>query len=133
MDADLIGFLSKMLQSRRSLVRRWPCTVLARLARRETTSAAILEAELTLLSSDNSQEVSESAAEALYAIIISPEGAQAAVDANVLSLVKQFLELNDSRKISVALRLVGFLASHASTLTAVLNAISCARIVSFLP
>ncbi|KAJ6565567.1 hypothetical protein DFH09DRAFT_1314859 [Mycena vulgaris] len=74
--------------------------------------------------------VVEAAGEALSRIVRSPDGAKAAVDGNVLNCVAELLDSPHSLVLRWTCRMLGDLASHRSTATAVLGV--CAQIVSLL-
>ncbi|KAJ7476487.1 hypothetical protein FB451DRAFT_244872 [Mycena latifolia] len=95
--ADSLGLhLDTLLGSADAEIRRSMCCVLAVLARHATTGPAVLREKpchrLVILLRDENREVSTSAAQALYILAYWPEGAQAAVDANVLDCLVDFME-----------------------------------------
>ncbi|KAJ7476525.1 armadillo-type protein [Mycena latifolia] len=95
--ADTLGLhLDTLLGSADAEIRRSMCCVLVVLARHATTVPAVLRGKpcdrLVILLRDENREVSTSAAQALYILAYWPEGAQAAVDANVLDCLGDFME-----------------------------------------
>ncbi|KAJ7479095.1 hypothetical protein FB451DRAFT_1172216 [Mycena latifolia] len=111
-DADAVGdslvlhLADELLSSPNAGVRRPMCRILAILARRETTGAAILRRNLfpgsylscnqgviiELQTSDTDVEVIKSALQGLRWLSKWPDGAQAAVDANLLHSLPELLD-----------------------------------------
>ncbi|KAJ7831486.1 armadillo-type protein [Mycena leptocephala] len=90
-DANVLEYVAKLLESLNEEVRKWMCNMLEELARHEITTRATVGYLVSLLR-DGNLEVIESAAETLYRIATSPQGAQAAVDADVLECVAKLAE-----------------------------------------
>ncbi|KAJ7479237.1 armadillo-type protein [Mycena latifolia] len=131
--ADILDFVSEFLGSPSAAVRRWIRATLGQLAYQKTTAKTVLRQLVPLLRGIESEpNVIASAAQVLYRIAGSAEGAQAIVDANVLPCVAELL-----RSPSIMIRkwicaTVGQLAYHESTVMAVLNANLCLPLVLLL-
>ncbi|KAJ6545300.1 armadillo-type protein [Mycena capillaripes] len=94
-DANVSECAAELLSSPNALVRLWTCKMLRQLARDGTSVPAILSTNpcqpLVSLLRGGDPAVIRSVAETLYWIAASPEGAQAAVDANVLECMAELL------------------------------------------
>ncbi|KAJ6545631.1 armadillo-type protein [Mycena capillaripes] len=91
-NANVLEWMAELLSSPNASVRGWPREILRELARHKTTVSPAA-AQLVSLVRGRNPKVIESAAETLCLITRSPEGAQAAVDANVLSCMAELLAL----------------------------------------
>ncbi|KAJ7458077.1 armadillo-type protein [Mycena latifolia] len=90
-DANVLGCLAELLESPHDQFRKWPCDMLAELARQETTARAVIGALLSLLRRGN-LIVIRRAAKILERVATSPDGAQAAADANMGVCISELLE-----------------------------------------
>ncbi|KAJ6566580.1 armadillo-type protein [Mycena capillaripes] len=137
-DANVLDFVAGLLESPNPRVRQWTCRLLATLAHQEPKMAAVIGLKhgahiVTLLRTrDTDSGVVESAAQTLTRIAVSPEGAQAVINAEVLSLVYQLLQSSDRFVVGWACKLLGELAGHRLTSAAVLSIKPCTRLVKLL-
>ncbi|KAJ6580136.1 armadillo-type protein [Mycena vulgaris] len=135
MDANMLHWLPRLLESPNAQVRRWTCRTLAHLANQSTRVVARTESlctQLVSLLSDSSDFVIESAIFALSVITESPDGAAAAVDAKMLDCVVGLLESPNHRVHRWTCLTVGDMAHHDPRTVAVLGARICAPLVSLL-
>ncbi|KAJ7697814.1 armadillo-type protein [Mycena rosella] len=117
-------------------VREWACEILGGLAYHAFTRDAVLEVKpcvhLVSLLHDESLGVVESAAKALNWIAHSSEGAQAAVEGNVLDFVADLLESPSVEVRAWTCEMLAGLASHERTMNAVFGIKPCAQLVLLL-
>ncbi|KAJ7479088.1 armadillo-type protein [Mycena latifolia] len=130
-DADAVGdslvlhLADELLSSPNAGVRRPMCRILAILARRETTGAAILRRNLcprlVSLLHDTDVEVIKSAVQGLRWLSKRPDGAQAAVDANVLHSLAELFDSGNGEIRAWMCDMLEDLARLPATATAVLE------------
>ncbi|KAJ7479255.1 armadillo-type protein [Mycena latifolia] len=129
-DAESVAALVDSLNAE---VRRWTGRILGRLAYHDTTTMAISTMKpcrwLVSLLRDESFEVVLNAVCALYWIARSPDGAQIAVNANVLDSVGELLQSANAEVRSWTCSMLARLVRHGSVATAVLGAIPCRQLV----
>ncbi|KAJ7852428.1 armadillo-type protein [Mycena leptocephala] len=113
-DANVLEYVAKLLESLNEEVRKWTCNMLEELARHEITTRATVGYLVSLLR-DGNLEVIESAAETLYRIATSPQGAQAAVDADVLECVAKLAEPANEKVRKWTYYMLGELVRHETT------------------
>ncbi|KAJ6533593.1 armadillo-type protein [Mycena capillaripes] len=93
--ANVLEYMAELLSSPHASVQEWMCLILGKLAHHQTTLPAVLSMNpcqpLVSLLHGGNLAVIASAAQALYRITITPEGAQAAVDANVVEYTAELL------------------------------------------
>ncbi|KAJ6592551.1 armadillo-type protein [Mycena capillaripes] len=130
-DANVLECIAVLVSSPNASVRAWMLDILGGLARHETTASPAARRLVSLLH-DRNPTVTESAAQALYRITISPEGAQAAVDANVLEYIAELLSSPNNSVRKWMCHILGELAHHETTASAVLSAKPCQPLVSLL-
>ncbi|KAJ7479230.1 armadillo-type protein [Mycena latifolia] len=126
-DSRALHVVEELLGLPDTEVCRAVCSMLGQLASHESTVPAILSIEpcrrlVSLFGSDEDPQVIYSAAIALSRIARSPEGAQAAVDANVLKFVGNGLNSTYREVRKWTCVLLGALAQHTSISYAILNA-----------
>ncbi|KAJ6523396.1 armadillo-type protein [Mycena vulgaris] len=135
-DTNVLDGVVGMLTSNSPIVRRWTCELLGKLASHHSTAPAVLIAEpckrLVLLLDDGSFDVIGSAAYALSSIAKSPEGAQAAVNAQVLDRTTELLGAPNTLVRRWTCETVGNLAQHKSIASAVMDVNPCHKLVSLL-
>ncbi|KAJ7920864.1 armadillo-type protein [Mycena leptocephala] len=137
-DANLLDCVAKLLESPSEEIRKWTHVMLGQLARHETTTRAVVRYLVSLLRrvsikfSDENVAVIEIAAEILYRIATSPEGAQAAVDGNLLDYVVNLLGSPKSLVLRWTCRMLERLASYGPTTAVLLNSKPCVQLVSLL-
>ncbi|KAF7350458.1 hypothetical protein MVEN_01351300 [Mycena venus] len=124
-DSRALVLVLELLESLPSSnIRKWTCVLTGKLASHGSTLASVLElkpyAQIVPLLSDKDYGVVDGAAHALSQIGRSLEGAQAIVDAGALGHVLELLESPSSTIRKWTCKLVGNLAWHHSTRTAVL-------------
>ncbi|KAJ7479269.1 armadillo-type protein [Mycena latifolia] len=133
-DSGVLHLIDESLGSPDPKVRRAMCYLIGELARNKATAEPILSMDpcLRLVSRlrDLNIEVIQSAIETLYWIAASPEGAEAAVEANVLDCIVQLLGSTDTTIRDWTTSTVGQLARHKSTVTAVLLVNPCLGLIS---
>ncbi|KAJ7829710.1 armadillo-type protein [Mycena leptocephala] len=130
-DSFALYLIGELVGSPDAEVRRPMCGMLRELARHGTTARAAFGQLVSLLRGEN-LAVIEIAAETLHQIAISPEGAQAAVDANVLECVAELLSSPNARVQILTCGMLGWLARHETTVPAVLSLNPCQPLVSLL-
>ncbi|KAF7370873.1 hypothetical protein MSAN_00721100 [Mycena sanguinolenta] len=136
-DAKVLNHLWILLDVPNLLVQYSTCKLVATLARHQCTVPAILELKLSvrivslLLNHDDSPLI-KSAMYTLCQIARWVDGAKAMVDAKVLDHVSISFESPKPSTRRWACELVGRLASHSSTASAVLRLNPCVQFVSFL-
>ncbi|KAJ7257953.1 armadillo-type protein [Mycena haematopus] len=136
-DAKVLNHIWILLEAPSPLVRHSTCKLVGTLARHQCTVPAILELKLSvrivsLLLNRNDSSLFKSAMYTLCQIARSVDGAMAMVDAKVLDHVSTSFESSNPPTRRWACELMGRLASHKSTVSAVLKMNPCVRIVSFL-
>ncbi|KAJ6545643.1 armadillo-type protein [Mycena capillaripes] len=128
-DANVLEYMAKLLSSPNTSVQKWTFDILRELARHETAVSPAVGQMVSLLRGGNPTVV-ESVAETLYWIATSLEGAQAAVDANVLDWVAELLSSPNTSVWQWSCKMLGQLARHETTVPAVLSANPCQPLVS---
>ncbi|KAJ7928160.1 armadillo-type protein [Mycena leptocephala] len=113
-DANVLECVAELLSSPNASVRGWPCEMLRQLARHETTVSPAVRQLISLLR-DRSHRVIESAAHTICGIATSPEGAQAAVDANVLEWVAELVSSPNASVRGWGWEILKQLARHETT------------------
>jgi len=135
-DAKALDHVLKLLHSPRTKLRRWTCELVGRLASHFPTAETLLELkpclQLVALLRHEKSLVDLRALFALCQIARWLDGAEAIVNAHALDHVLVFLESRSSKARGWTCKLVGRLASHASTVSAVLDLKLCGQLVSFL-
>ncbi|KAJ6575945.1 armadillo-type protein [Mycena vulgaris] len=121
-DAKLLDHVAELLESRMLHTQKWMCKMLA--AHDGMLATLVGRMHCKQLASFLYLEHNVYAAEALRWISKSPEGAQAVVDAGVLKSVNSLLGLSGYVQ-REACKMLGALASHGSTVTAVLRTTPC--------
>ncbi|KAJ6522661.1 armadillo-type protein [Mycena vulgaris] len=134
-DANLLDHITDLLQSRGWYsrgwyTRGWMCSMLAAHDGMLATLVGRTHCK-QLVSLLGSHEGKADVVEALRWIAKSPEGAQALVEANVMDLVHGLFR-SRLDVVRETCKMLGELASHGSTVTAVLRATPCVRLVSLL-
>ncbi|KAJ6545636.1 armadillo-type protein [Mycena capillaripes] len=130
-DSLVFHFIGELVGSVDAEVCRRTCGMLREMARHGTTARAVVGQLVSLLRGGN-PKVIESAAETLCSITTSPEGAQAAVDMDVLNCVAELLSSPNDSVRRWTCSMLGWLAYHKSTVPAVLSANPCQPLVSLL-
>ncbi|KAJ7140612.1 armadillo-type protein [Mycena epipterygia] len=130
----VLDFITEFLSSTNPEVQRWACEILGRMAHRDSLAGAVLSVKpcRELISLLHDEHVDVLAIRTLALIIKSPEGAQAAVDANALDDVTTLLESRNAEVRSWTCEMLGELALHEATARAVLAIKPCDRLVSLL-
>ncbi|KAJ7432434.1 armadillo-type protein [Mycena latifolia] len=133
-DADAVGdslvlhLADELLSSPDAEVRKPMCRILAILARRETTAPAILSRNLCLrfvsLLHDTDVEVIKNAVQGLRSLSNWPDGAQAAVDANLLHSLAELLDSPNGEIRASTFDMLEELARLPATSTAVLHSLA---------
>ncbi|KAJ6451335.1 armadillo-type protein [Mycena sanguinolenta] len=131
-DAKLLDSVSELLESPRPFVRTQACTILGHLAIAKSTALSNFGAKLVPLVRDEDDTIAEKAMWAFSVAAHFPNGAQAFIDAKLLDRVPELLESSRPFVRTQACRLVGMLASHVETTTAVLKSKPCPRLVVLL-
>ncbi|KAJ6522666.1 armadillo-type protein [Mycena vulgaris] len=131
--AHVLERVAELVESPNSSVRCRACQLLGKLASHKATVPGVLrgnvcEQVVTLLR-DKSLFVIESALEALYWITDSPEGMQAAIDANLLDHVTELLE---SPTPYTRYSMCSMLVAHDGMLAALVRGTHCEQLVSLL-
>ncbi|KAJ7479254.1 armadillo-type protein [Mycena latifolia] len=132
--AKAVDYLEDPLASPNMQVRSHTCATLGHLAFYDSTSVNMkLCPRLVPLLRDTNLDIVQKAAEALFCIAKSPEGAQAAVDAHVLDYVADLLLSPNAGVRQWTCKLLVRLASNKSTVTAIVGVRThCLRLVSLL-
>ncbi|KAJ6517013.1 armadillo-type protein [Mycena vulgaris] len=130
LDANLLEYVAELLESRRWYTREVMCKMLA--AHDGMLATLVGGMHCKQLVSLMGRQGEEYVVEALRWIAKSPEGAQAVVNAGVLNSVNYLLDSPSLHVQREACEMLGVLASHGSTVTAVLSAAPCAHLVSLL-
>ncbi|KAJ6522655.1 armadillo-type protein [Mycena vulgaris] len=130
LDANLLDHVAELLESRRLYTWRWMCRMLAAHDGMLATLVGGTHCK-RLVSLLGKQWEDRSIVEVLRWISKSPEGAQAAVDADILASVEYLLDTSP-RVQQETCKMLGALASHGSTVAAVLHAMPCVQLVSLL-
>ncbi|KAJ6481596.1 armadillo-type protein [Mycena vulgaris] len=135
-DARVLDCTAELLDSPSPDVRRSTCRLLRQLAGHQTTMAAVLAIspceQLVPCLHDQNLHVVESAAQALVSIASVPEGAQAALDKDVLQHVMELFKSPEAVVRKWTCFVVGQLSSHKTTLPVVLAVKPCTQLVSLL-
>ncbi|KAJ6523079.1 armadillo-type protein [Mycena vulgaris] len=135
-DARVLDCTTELLDSQSTDTRRWTCRLLRQLAGHQTTVAAVLAInpceQLVPRLQDRNVRVVRNSAEALHWIASVPEGAQAALDKDVLQQVMELFTSPEAVVRRWACLVVGQLSSHKTTLPAVLAVKPCTHLVSLL-
>ncbi|KAJ7933363.1 armadillo-type protein [Mycena leptocephala] len=113
-DANVLECVAELLSSPNASVRGWPCEMLRQLARHKTTVSPAVRQLVSLLRG-GSHRVIESAAHTICGIATSPEGAQAAVDANVLEWVAELVSSPNASVRGWGWEILKQLARHETT------------------
>ncbi|KAJ7465739.1 armadillo-type protein [Mycena galericulata] len=126
-----------MLQSWDAKVREWSCRVVERLADHKSTAPAVavesgLCVQLLARLRDDNADVRVWALHAWRRLAGWPDGARAAVDANVQDYFAELLEFGDARVRKASCWLVETLAGHPSIASPILDSATCDRLVSLL-
>ncbi|KAJ7051427.1 armadillo-type protein [Mycena amicta] len=135
--AKTLDYLSELLQSPASGVRKWTCWTVGRFSMHQSTSVAVLRLnpcpQLVSLLRDQPLNVIEAAMYALSQIALRhEEGAQAALAAKLLEHVMELLESPRFRIRQWTCWTVGRLAMRESTAVAVMDLNTCPRLVGLL-
>ncbi|KAJ6545895.1 armadillo-type protein [Mycena vulgaris] len=132
-DAHVLDCVAKLLESPSIQVRRWTCRMLAELAKTSATMVLRVKPCKQLVSLLRAKDlvVVESALYALSLLTNSPEGAQDAIDANLLGSITNLVTSASSDVQAWTCLLLGQLAAQETTSAAVLREI-CKCFVQFL-
>ncbi|KAJ6501411.1 armadillo-type protein [Mycena vulgaris] len=135
-DAKVLHYLPKLLESSIPQVRYCTCGMLARLASHESTIADVLGinpcTRLVALLRDGQVKVIESALCALGSIALSAAGAHAVIDANALDYATELLESPSPWVRTLTWKTVGKLISYEFAAGAILDLKLCDRFESLL-
>ncbi|KAJ6451333.1 armadillo-type protein [Mycena sanguinolenta] len=131
-DANLSDNMTELLESPRPFVRTQACAMLGHLVIAKSTALSNFGVKLVPLVRDEDDTIAEKAMWALSVAVHFPNGAQAFIDAKLLDRVPELLESSRPFVRTQACRLVGMLASHVETTTAVLKSKPCPRLVVLL-
>ncbi|KAJ6545886.1 armadillo-type protein [Mycena vulgaris] len=135
-DARVLDCTAELLDSQNADIRMWTCKLLRQLAAHRTTVAAVLAMnhceQLVLRLHDQNVRVVVTAAQALHWITSVPEGAQDALDKDVLQRVMELFKSPDAVVRKWACGLVGQLAFHENTSAVILAVKPCTQLVSLL-
>ncbi|KAJ7826840.1 armadillo-type protein [Mycena leptocephala] len=125
LEAKTLDYVTELLQSPQSEVRKWTCWTVGRFAKHESTAMAVLGLkpcpQLVGLLRDQPVEVIEATMYALYEISSWSDGAQAALEAKTLDHVAELLESPQSGVQQWTHWMVGRFTKHKSTAVAVLE------------
>ncbi|KAJ7182506.1 armadillo-type protein [Mycena crocata] len=135
-NGDALGQIARLLESPNAEVRRWTCWIVARIAAHEPNVVTILRAIpcqrlVSLLENDNI-EVVVGAIYAISQITAWPEGAQAAVNARVLTHVIDLLASAHYQVRRSTCWMLGRLALHERTAILALRQLYCEKLVALL-
>ncbi|KAJ7494168.1 armadillo-type protein [Mycena latifolia] len=136
--ANTLPYLLNGLGSPGPDVRRTACCLMETLSKHQSTAAALIDInpckQLVALSRQVAVDNYEAwiASDALIAIATWPDGAEAAVAAQVLDHVPKWLASPDSWRSASACRVLAKLAQHKSTAGAVMDPKLCAQLVTIL-
>ncbi|KAJ6522630.1 armadillo-type protein [Mycena vulgaris] len=130
LDANLLDHIAKLLESRGWYTRSLMCSMLT--AHDGILATLVGGMHCKQLVSLLGQERNRYVVEALCSIAKSPEGAQAVVDAGVLDSVNYLLDSFSLPLQRKACKILGALASHGFTVSAVPGATPCVQLVSLL-
>ncbi|KAJ7479164.1 armadillo-type protein [Mycena latifolia] len=131
-DAKVLDCTSHLLASSSHGVRERTCELLGELATHRATAAAVLAVNPCLQLVRLLRDSSKSAAKALYWIALSPKGAQAVVDANMLDFVRELLDSPDKQICRRTCQILEHLVCHEDTAAAVFGQNPCPQIVYLL-
>ncbi|KAJ7435061.1 armadillo-type protein [Mycena latifolia] len=131
-ELNLLECLPELVESPNAAIRDWTWDILQHLTHHETTAPAALGQLVSFLRHDNTDGVVSGAVKILSHIATSPEGAQAAVNAGVLTSVIQLLESSATGLKVWTCELLAKLGLHTSTRDAVWQAKPCQALVSLL-
>ncbi|KAJ7479220.1 armadillo-type protein [Mycena latifolia] len=135
-EGKLLEYVTDLLESPNAQARRWTCKMLGELSRHATTVAVLLAVmpceKLVMSLRDANLEVVCSAAEALSWIIQWSEGAEAAVNANILEYLGELLGSSEPEAQRWACHILGILATYESTTAGSLGEQHCTKLVSLL-
>ncbi|KAJ7478331.1 armadillo-type protein [Mycena latifolia] len=134
--ANVLDAIPDLLRSPNTGVREWACEMLAALAChdfiRHTMAGINPCLQLVSLLHDKHLGVTESAAKALAWLAKSLEGAQAAIDANVLDYVPDLLRCSNTGVREWTCAVLAELAGHDSVRGAMASVMPCPQLVSLL-
>ncbi|KAJ7455750.1 armadillo-type protein [Mycena latifolia] len=121
-DANALEVAARLLRSPSEEVQTWMCKLLGELVLHEAIALAVLEEGLcqpiVFLLRNRDSEVVDSATRVLYRIAVFPEGAQAAVNANVLGCLTELLGAPNAKLWKWTWNMLGELARHETTVKA---------------
>lgn len=153
-DAGILYYLPKLLESPQAQVRHWTCRILGHIALHNSLVVAILRlkpcAQLvsmlrqvagflhrarfstSRIISDEDSKVTENSLYALSSITQWPDGAQAALDAQMLDYLAELLASPNPQVRRWTCRILGHLALQRSIAMAILSLDTCAPLLSLL-
>ncbi|KAJ7479169.1 armadillo-type protein [Mycena latifolia] len=133
LDSPIWKLLEEFLASPDSQLRSAACRLIGPLAAHGSAWNKWPCATLVSLLRDENPDVIERAAEALHAIVVWPQGATAAADAQMIDCLPGLLDSANGEVRSWTCQILGELASHGElTAMAVLDVNPCARLVPLL-
>ncbi|KAJ7478415.1 armadillo-type protein [Mycena latifolia] len=130
-DSNVFDCLAALLVSANEEIRKWPCDLLAELARHETIAMAVAGSLVSLLRAGEFV-VLRHAAKILERIATSSDGAQAVVDGEIGSRVSELLESPDVWARQWTCSMLDEVAGSENAALAALCIISCPHLVSLL-
>ncbi|KAJ7656231.1 armadillo-type protein [Mycena rosella] len=121
LNAGVLDYIADFFESPKAQVRRWACKTLGKLAYHKSIATSVLGSQLVSLLHDDTVEVVECALYALYGIIASTEGVQAALDGDVLVSVFGLMESPNVGVRRRACEILGRLVQHKFIAREILN------------